>query len=819
MGFFKKLKKKNQFMLDDPYTVRLEFDDEFAPENNDEIRKIIEQVSESEENENVAPLNQTLPFATFKTAEDLFDELRTLAATTAKPVTFSYFAIWEFDKTQKAKVGKKGSADGNPHEFITLSNFSIDYDYQNLTKSIFEEIFNDPSNSDVDYDEKINYCEELKAAYQDSTGTTDNNIAILPTEEDIQKGRVTLSIPALENIEKTENDSASKAPVYDPVSGKFSEAVPMNNNQKVSQTTNSNQGDLSNSYPENTSQTVMIKKSNPKEQVIQNHNDKPSAKKMDTYNSRKEKHSVEEKVTKTIEDVRNKGYVEAPKFAVEVLDPVEPGHKGYVEYQVNQKKKTLNKVLEQAANKLNSSNEKYLLGRRNIYAQNIQEKLAEYNKLHANDAATIHDEVEKSIQNEYNQALTKKNEEIDNQANADKAEAKRSYEKTLEQIDESARTQKKMAQQELDKEFNGKALESYDRVWKDHEKQVNENEKKLEAELNRHYEIQAQEDASQVRAHATELLQELLKKCSKELDITRTNVTNEDLNARQTIIAHNRSQAELKRIEYPHEKLEQKDKTISDLNARLSTSEAARNANNKDVISLKHELKSRDSKIESLRKEIELLKQENTNKRIEQSNKENSKNVNDIMQLVLAQSLQKMNQPQSVTIQTPQTNPSAPKPSEAEEKTDNQVASMVKGVKRMVIGFIVTLLLIVVGIAGYTAYQKHQHQQEVTQLQQQMHDRVEAAKKLSTVSQDQINSKAVAALHSNNANELDKYKTETYYNLDKAIIANDPKQANDAIQKMNNLDMNDRYRASQAQSLLTKANNNQLADKVAQANK
>ena len=57
-------------MLDDPYTVRLEFDDEFAPENNDEIRKIIEQVSESEENENVAPLNQTLPFATFNTAED-----------------------------------------------------------------------------------------------------------------------------------------------------------------------------------------------------------------------------------------------------------------------------------------------------------------------------------------------------------------------------------------------------------------------------------------------------------------------------------------------------------------------------------------------------------------------------------------------------------------------------------------------------------------------------------------------------------------------------------------------------------------------------
>ncbi len=155
------------------------------------------------------------------------------------------------------------------------------------------------------------------------------------------------------------------------------------------------------------------------------------------------------------------------------------------------------------------------------------------------------------------------------------------------------------------------------------------------------------------------------------------------------------------------------------------------------------------------------------------------------MQLVLAQSLQKMNQPQSVTIQTRKLILQHQSHLlEAKKKTDNQVASMVKGVKRMVIGFIVTLLLIVVGIAGYTAYQKHQHQQEVAQLQQQMHDRVEAAKKLSTVSQDQINSKAVAALRIViMQNELDKYKTETYYNLDKAIIANDPKQANDAIQK------------------------------------
>ncbi len=52
-------------MLNDPYTVRLEFDDEFAPENNDEIQKLLSRYPRVKKMKNVAPLNQTLPFATF----------------------------------------------------------------------------------------------------------------------------------------------------------------------------------------------------------------------------------------------------------------------------------------------------------------------------------------------------------------------------------------------------------------------------------------------------------------------------------------------------------------------------------------------------------------------------------------------------------------------------------------------------------------------------------------------------------------------------------------------------------------------------------
>ena len=63
-------------MLDDKYTIRLEFADQFKPENNTQVAEAIQSASETEKNNGLPALDQTLPFATLKTAEDLFDNLR-----------------------------------------------------------------------------------------------------------------------------------------------------------------------------------------------------------------------------------------------------------------------------------------------------------------------------------------------------------------------------------------------------------------------------------------------------------------------------------------------------------------------------------------------------------------------------------------------------------------------------------------------------------------------------------------------------------------------------------------------------------------------
>lgn len=83
----------------------------------------------------------------------------------------------------------------------------------------------------------------------------------------------------------------------------------------------------------------------------------------------------------------------------------------------------------------------------------------------------------------------------------------------------------------------------------------------------------------------------------------------------------------------------------------------------------------------------------------------------------------------------------------------------------------------------------------------------------------QVDAKATTALHDGSLKELNKYQTETYYDLDKAIINNDANAVNDAAKQLANLNLKDSYRAMQTENLLKKANNNDLATKVADANK
>ena len=218
MRIFDRFKKNKTERLEDNFQVRYIFSPDFDLENNKEIEKLYTKVVTAQDQRGELTLADTAPFATFAMIEELFNELRTYITETGTSIQFEDFAIWAYDKNKKYKLGKSGD-DGNPFEFLTLADFELDYEYQNLSKVIFESIFNDPENEDFDYDEKLKICNEIKETYMMSTKKTEREIARLPSMDEAEKGTVILNVP----IFSMQQSVKEQVPQYDPLTHTFSQ--------------------------------------------------------------------------------------------------------------------------------------------------------------------------------------------------------------------------------------------------------------------------------------------------------------------------------------------------------------------------------------------------------------------------------------------------------------------------------------------------------------------------------------------------------------------------------------------------------------------
>lgn len=815
MGLFHRKNKKKSIMLDDKYTIRLEFADQFKPENNTQVAEAIQSASETEKNNGLPALDQTLPFATLKTAEDLFDNLRDVVAETAEPIEFDYLAIWLFDKTKKAKMGKLNSDDGNPHEYITLPGFKLNYDYQNLTKVIFETIFNLPENSDVSYDEKIEICQDLKRAYLESVNVGENEIARLPKKDEIEKGAVTLDVPAYSTSEPPA-EAEPKKQYYDAKTHTFSDHPIEDDTPSITETVAAE--------PVSTPAPAPIEKPKPAA--------KPTAPAASTVH---ETRSAVRAVTDAADDeqklAREKGHVSAPQFEVAELDPVEPGQHGYVEYQLNQRKKTFNALLQDSAEKINDKNEKAILDLRESYKTKIEKAVANFRKQHKNDAANLHAKIANELYAAKQRELKAEYAKIDRQREDDLEQAERVYQQQQSKINSDSENNKQQAEQRLSKHYEQLANKKFDTEWAEIKRRNDDAETKLRQEKQRHYELQAREDAAQLRVNGLDLLQQMLTDETQELDDYRTQVTNEHLNAKQIVISENRSETEKQRIQAPFEELREANKTISDLKEQLSRTEALRATAETENAALKSDKQLLQEKNDSLMNEKLAAAKELSTKDSKNKNDELNSTLSNYIKFKLATEMQ----PQQPTTRVAAVESTAVAADDHQtskghgEQYTKQMDGMLHGVKRLVVMFFLLLVLMICGFSYYTYRQHKENAARVEQITQTMNKKVAKAKQTnSNVVQESYKASsatdetqaALNALHANNGTELDKYKNEKYYALDKAIINNDAKAADAAVKAMGtDLAMNDRYRSTQAVSLLNQAGDTALANKVSDANK
>ncbi|UDE98110.1 hypothetical protein [Ligilactobacillus salivarius] len=801
MRIFDRFKKNKAERLEDNFQVRYIFSPDFDLENNKEIEKLYTKVVTAQDQRGELTLADTAPFATFAMIEELFNELRTYITETGTSIQFEDFAIWAYDKNKKYKLGKSGD-DGNPFEFLTLADFELDYEYQNLSKVIFESIFNDPENEDFDYDEKLKICNEIKETYMMSTKKTEREIARLPSMDEAEKGTVILNVPMF----SMQQSVKEQVPQYDPLTHTFSQTqTPQVEKtvETVSKKDNLEQQDQNVTKKETTNV-------NKKENITPPRNMNNARNSKNKLGKRTQHQQVQQRVDSEELYARKQGSIAIPQFEIQNVDNVEVGQKGYVEYKENEFKKNLNQRLKTIGSRINNENAKTILERRNSY-QNLTKKAA--NK-YISEHKSILDTLEQKVREEM---LAKSNSEIETmkarlleKQETDLAIAEQNYNQKVAAIKADYQDKIKAQSAEIRSTYEDKAYQKYNIEYKQKKNELNRASQKIWQENSKKFDIKLREDIAQLKMDSADTLSKLFKSYQDELEEYHNRILTENLNAKKIMIAEQQADNESKKVAAPYDEIQQKNKALATLNADYQAVLAERDSllkSNQDLKTDNETLRRRNDQLaDAQSKQVDLV-----SKKVDSMDTKQPDYFQQWMQIQMAQQVQSQSKQQDE------------KQEDVSDKDENiNLKNSVKTARRLAASAFI-LLALMGSSAGYFAYHTVQtNNAKLASLDSQLSEAKKVSNKKSNVlTQDQVNKKAIQALHDNNLTALNKYSSETFYSLDKAIIEGKKDEVVKAIKSMdeNNLNLQDRYRASLTESLLRQANQTSLADKVQEQNR
>lgn len=801
MRIFDRFKKNKAERLEDNFQVRYIFSPDFDLENNKEIEKLYTKVVTAQDQRGELTLADTAPFATFAMIEELFNELRTYITETGTSIQFEDFAIWAYDKNKKYKLGKSGD-DGNPFEFLTLADFELDYEYQNLSKVIFESIFNDPENEDFDYDEKLKICNEIKETYMMSTKKTEREIARLPSMDEAEKGTVILNVPMF----SMQQSVKEQVPQYDPLTHTFSQTqTPQVEKtvETVSKKDNLEQQDQNVTKKETTNV-------NKKENITPPRNMNNARNSKNKLGKRTQHQQVQQRVDSEELYARKQGSIAIPQFEIQNVDNVEVGQKGYVEYKENEFKKNLNQRLKTIGSRINNENAKTILERRNSY-QNLTKKAA--NK-YISEHKSILDTLEQKVREEM---LAKSNSEIETmkarlleKQETDLAIAEQNYNQKVAAIKADYQDKIKAQSAEIRSAYEDKAYQKYNIEYKQKKNEINRASQKIWQENSKKFDIKLREDIAQLKMDSADTLSKLFKSYQDELEEYHNRILTENLNAKKIMIAEQQADNESKKVAAPYDEIQQKNKALATLNADYQAVLAERDSllkSNQDLKTDNETLRRRNDQLaDAQSKQVDLV-----SKKVDSMDTKQPDYFQQWMQIQMAQQVQA------------QSSKKDEKKEVVENKDENiNLKNSVKSARRLAASAFVLLILLGSGAGYFTYHTVQTNNAKLASLDSQLSAAKKVSNKKSNVlTQDQVNKKAIQALHDNNLTTLNKYSSETFYNLDKAIIEGNKDEVTKIVKSMNenNLNLQDRYRASLTESLLRQANQTNLADKVQEQNR
>ncbi|GKT04567.1 hypothetical protein [Furfurilactobacillus entadae] len=466
--------------------------------DDETIKTLMNEVDEQEQAAGEPGLLKTLPDLTFKQAnllcQRIFEDLVLKSATDPE-----FASLQIVDQTPRMNgKGKLVTKAPSTEAELRLAPFSLGLDYQNLTKSLFEGLFNNPEYADATYEEKLDYCQHIARVFEASTGLDDAYIAQLPTAKEAAAGVVRLNVPALTTTDLDKSTETPMAPtvptspvVIDPEGAEL--ALP----------------------PE--SQTPSMAEGTPVEAAMPDESPVyPSS--SESASAVSATASVEEQTLTVPPSVENQliaGVVSDaafPRFKVDPAAHLAPEADGYVAAEMNQVRVQLNELLAKREQQFNERNRVAVARAANQQADIVAQNVASFQADHdqrPNIKATVMAKVNPQLAT----ALADQTTQLATARDQDLAAEKARHEARNEEIRITFDQKLSEAQTKLTDHFRTVANDDVNQQWADQTTALNDQTATEQRNQVRSGQVSLREYAQQLQDAAVQAGQDFYEQC------------------------------------------------------------------------------------------------------------------------------------------------------------------------------------------------------------------------------------------------------------------------------------------------------------------
>ena len=670
--------------IEDPYYLEIELRQGTGPDQDENIAKLI--------NDKSPHLLDTLPLASFKDAEAFFMALQS----SQQVIDDGAFALQTL-KVDKHDLDAKVDAN-NPFTALILDDFEIPFDYQNVTKPLFESIFNDPDNLNVKFKEKIDLVRGISDSYLASTGLSRDNLARVPKEDEVkdelhpERPDVTLDVPAQqvtvsepERLDKpktaeptdysgqTDQTKLPSKPVYVPGSGTVLDQKEIN---ALKQPTNSD----SHVAAKPSAAPVISSTAHSVSTTVGN-TDQPRRVQHDQVKARA---ATED----TVNDLIARATAEPGLFEVKAVAAVGPEDEHYVDYALQNKRRDYNEQLLSGAKKITARNGELLLAEQSQQVKDIEQQLSQF-RTASDHTQDIHHEVGTKYADQHDLAEKAGKDKLKAKFDKDTADAKARYEAQIASLTKQYADDQRQLTQNLNVQFEKAAVAEEKQRLSQQTQEIETGVEDLRKKLLRAAQINLNGYVQKLRGTASDVLLKMFQDYQADLDADEARFTTEHLNAMTKRAAVQQAENESRRVSAPYDSVHQLTQQLSDMTTRATQAES-------QTETLKSQHTQDRAEVDRLTSTVDTLKDRNEQlaAQREAANRGASRTEGLTIEQALALGAHLAGK------DAPEPKPTAPQHEDQLDQKEDQKTVQILGLKRLLKMALVLIAVLVAGVIG-----------------------------------------------------------------------------------------------------------------------